>query len=289
MFTTFLVPLDGSALGDRALPYAIALARRAGGKAILLHAIWNAIFPREDGFSIEDRANEVRAMAPGVPIDSRVWGYPRQEELGRTLGEASIELGADLIVMSTHGRSGLGRWLYGSVADQVLRQTNVPVLLIPAMSEYRWPEDRPLRVLVALDGSAYAEHAMTLARALDGKEGVDLHLLRVVEPPDDARQATMALGPAQAEAEQYLQAQADTVRSSGDRVTTVVRTGPPAGEIVIAAREAGADLIALATHGRGGVARLTLGSVATTTLQRADVPLLLVRPLALDQTEVAAP
>ena len=84
-------------------------------------------------------------------------GTPRQEDLGRTICDATGELQAGLVVMTTHGRSGLGRWLYGSVADQVLRRTDVPVLLVPAAGDRAWAAGTLRQILVPLDGSALAE------------------------------------------------------------------------------------------------------------------------------------
>jgi nucleotide-binding universal stress UspA family protein/predicted transcriptional regulator len=290
VFKTILVPLDGSPIADRALPYALSLARRARGKVLLVHGVWNALFPRETDFHIHEKANEIRALAPDVPIESQVWGMYRSEDLGSALGHACRELGADLIVMSTHGRSGLGRLLYGSVADQVLRETHVPVLLIPAACEYEWPDEasRPLRALVALDGSPYAEEALALAGELPNGDGPELVLMRVVNPPSDTRVGAMSLQQGSVGAEQYLSEMGARLRATGRKVDTHVKVGSPPDEIVAATRETGADLVAMATHGRSGLARLTLGSVATEALRQACVPLLLVRPAALQAPDPRA-
>ena len=174
-----------------------------------------------------------------------------------------------------------GRVVYGSVADDVLRHAEVPVLLVPPMLDHAWPTDRPLTVLVPLDGSDLAEAALESAGLLAEGLGARLHLLQVVQPPtyplygdgyvyipfdDEAERAN---------ARQYLEEQAEKLTGRGIGASIEVAVGAP--DIVIArtAAEQQADVIAMATHGRGGLARLVLGSVATGTLRRAHVPLLL--------------
>ena len=154
----------------------------------------------------------------------------------------AAELGVDLIVMSTHGRGGLGRLYYGSVADEVLRGSPVPVLLVHASSRIVPPAASGSRVVVPLDGSAFGEVAIEQAVDLARTVAADLVLLRVVEPLSGAAY------------------------------------GDPSG-----------GLIAMATHGRTGVARFALGSVATAVLQQATVPVLLVRPGQLVHAPVATP
>jgi len=196
--------------------------------------------------------------------------------------------------MATHGRSGLGRWLYGSVTDEVLRHANVPVFLVPAMVARPWPADRPPRILASLDGSALAQEVVNPASDLAAALGAELVLVRVAELP------VYPIGPfgepyaytsydpsaAIAEANAYLEGIAATLRQRGHNVTLEIPTGFPSQEIATVARERQVDVIAMATHGRGGLARLVLGSVATGTLQRTSVPMVLVRPSVLRGTAV---
>jgi nucleotide-binding universal stress UspA family protein len=204
--------------------------------------------------------------------------------------ESAREWVADVIVMATHGRSGLGRWLYGSVADDVLRHAAVPVLLVPAAGagEAVWAPDTAHRVLVPLDGSALAEEAVPPALELAAALGADLHLLRVIETLTAAYAegyASTALDTTGAldEARAYLDGVAAPLRARGLTVDAGVAAvdGPALTGLAAAARVRPAPAIASATLGRGGLARLVLGSVATGTLQRANVPLLLVRPMAM--------
>lgn len=142
-----------------------------------------------------------------------------------------------------------------------------------------------------LDGSAFAEEVLAPARELSEVLGAELLLLRVVESSGILRSAeddldafrTPRANQQLAEARHYLEDFAGRVWATGMAVATRVVVGPPATSIAEVARESGADLIAMATHGRGGLARLVLGSVAMGTLQQASAPLLLVRPAGLDR------
>jgi nucleotide-binding universal stress UspA family protein len=236
---------------------------------------------------------EVAAGLVGEAVEPSLAIGPAGEEI---LREARAR-GADLLVLATHGRSGLGRWLYGSVADHVLRHAEVPVLLVSAVCAPAWPDGGPGTILVPLDGSALAETALAPAAALAGTMQARLLLLRAVEPQVAAGTAystghSYAYGdPAEAleASRSYLEALAGGLRERGLTVDVQAVEGPAAPAITGAAWERGAGLIAMATHGRSGVGRLVLGSVATTTLHLAAVPLLLVRQTAAAPAAEAPP
>jgi nucleotide-binding universal stress UspA family protein len=202
------------------------------------------------------------------------------------IGAIARERGADLIVLSTHGRGGVGRWIYGSVADDVLRHAEMPVLVTSAAAERLWAEGSPLRVLVPLDGSPLAEEALARLGELPAALRGELILARVVEVPETAyaMYAGAYLGydpqPELEAAERYLHEQAAAPRAAGWGLSTYAEIGHPASLLASLARERGVDLVVMATHGRGGLARLALGSVATELLHRSVAPLLLVRPAA---------
>ena len=296
-----LLPLDGSPLAEQAIPYAAALAKNAPARLILVRATQAQTLLDVDAIDAQagvvSRADhELEAAAAklretGLDVD----GYVYYERPVSAILDAARRHQVDLIVLSTHGRSGLGRVVYGSVADDVLRHAEVPVLLVPPMLDHAWPTDRPLTVLVPLDGSDLAEAALESAGLLAEGLGARLHLLQVVQPPtyplygdgyvyipfdDEAERAN---------ARQYLEEQAEKLTGRGIGASIEVAVGAP--DIVIArtAAEQQADVIAMATHGRGGLARLVLGSVATGTLRRAHVPLLLSRPLGLGQAAPLLP
>jgi nucleotide-binding universal stress UspA family protein len=286
-----LVPLDGSRLAEGALPYALGLAAVTGAPVLLLHVVPEAGLRPQAELDLAARAREVGHGAPRAPVEVETtvgWGDAAQVIVAAAAGRR-----AGLIVMTTHGRSGLGRWLYGSVADSVLRRTPVPVLLVPATCERPWPGGRPRRILVPLDGSAYAEEALAPAAPLARAAGAELRLLRVVELPLYPHgEGYVAVGfdptPDLAAAKEYLGGIAAGLRAQGLEVTARTDFGAPGQVIGEHARVEGTDLVVMATHGHTGLARVVLGSVAAGALQRANRPTLLVRPEAIRTAALAA-
>ncbi len=288
MSMTILVPLDGSPLAELALPFASVLARVAGGRLFLIHAASDMAMLRRGSTELDiavhlDRLAD-RLRKSGIVTSQQVV----YDEPPRAIAQVARDHQAALIVMATHGRGGIGRALYGSVADQVLRSSSVPVLLVPIACVREWPEDRPLRVLVPLDGSAFAEEVLGPVAMLARAVPVDLVPLRVVEQthgfdslgiPYRAPVSEAGL----ASAREYLEQVASKPGMVVKPADLCVDAGDPASTIARVAREQAVDLIAMTTRGRGGLARLTLGSVATGVLQRADHPLLVVRPTAIRQ------
>lgn len=292
MLNNILVPFDGSELAERAFPYATALARAGGARLILLHARTAAGGAIRTVADLAPAADRLRDS--GVTVEPEVYDADRGA-IGRTICQAALGWRAELIVMTTHGRGGLGRWLYGSVADETLRQAAVPVLLVSSDGVHCWPSGRAPRVLVPLDGSALAEAALDSASELAEALGAELLLLQVLEPPPQRLQAyapEVARVRAKAEladSQYYLELMAKLIQRAKHRVTTHAVHGSPATTIAEIARTEGCDLIAMATHGRAGLARLVLGSVAAGVLQRTGIPLLLTRPAARQETAIKAP
>jgi nucleotide-binding universal stress UspA family protein len=196
----------------------------------------------------------------------------------------------DLVVMTTHGRTGLGRWLYGSVAEAVLRHCPVPIWLVRAWAPVQpkvFEQPQP-RLLVPLDGSPFGEAALSqavaLARVLDGVV-VLLHVL--VPPPIHADphvaqvlMESMALDDEDA-ARRYLEEVAGRHASAGAPIETVVRTGNAVETILAETWAADIGLLVMATHGWTGLERMLFGSVAADVLKRSTVPLVVVRPTGL--------
>jgi nucleotide-binding universal stress UspA family protein len=234
---------------------------------------------------------EFQSVIDGLRKDGLdVEGHFAEGAAADVIYEQAAATRASLIVMSTHGHGGLGRWLYGSVADEVLRRVPVPVLLVSAVCTQIWAEHQPPRVVVPLDGSDLAEEALGPARDLAVTLGSELLLLAVVEPiavyPYEHLEAIGDVAEVQeAQAGQYLDKLVAELRiSGGPAVSTRIVHGDAAAQICSVAREVGAGAIAMATHGRSGMARLLLGSVATRTLHQSSVPVLIYRPVALPQT-----
>ncbi len=295
MYRSILVTLDGSAFAERALPYARMIAESSQARVILLRVI----SPTEGGSdsAATDQTQQVRdaeaylaevsTRLGAVPVDRKVVvGVPGEVIVGEIARSA-----VDLIVMSTHGRSGLGRWVYGSVADEVMRRSPVPVLLVPAECQPTAWKDRAPRILVPLDGSELSEEALDPALELAKVLGAELRLLRVVEPypaayayADPSAYIMIDPTPELEAARAYLDQVAVRLREKGAVVDVKEEFGFAVTTITDTARAQAVDLIAMSTHGSSGLRRLIMGSVATGVVQRAAVPILIVRPAAARET-----
>ena len=293
MTRQILVPLDGSPLSEHALPLATALVRTLDARLLLVHAQRADTTSSEHPPDLDAVAQRIRSG--GIDVETATCSAQEVDGTGAAILSAAGEHDAALIVMATHGYGGLGRWLYGSVADQLVRQTTVPIMLVSPLLAAAWPEDRPPRVLVPLDGSERSEAILGPLGALVKPLGGQLILLHVSESIDylnehpdycevcrAARAAGTELDIEPVRARLYLDGVAGRLRADGFTVTTQVETGGAASTIVKVAEQHQADLIAMATHGRSGLRQVIMGSVATDTLRRADVPLLLVRSLEAD-------
>jgi nucleotide-binding universal stress UspA family protein len=319
MIRRILTALDGSLSAEAALPYAESLARMSGAVLVLVRAAvtgdaleaFDADHPnvfrfvRSDATAPADRLN-----AP----DATTEAYEYLAALARDLRDRGITVEfvlipgvaaevvvdettlrhADLIVMSTHGRSGPGRWLHGSVAEDVVAHSPVPVLVVrPEMPWRGLPTAvSGLRLLVSLDGSATAETALPVAADLARVLDAEVFLVRIApssahsltgEAPRVSPTASRRLsGAYEREADLYLDCIATRLRSEGLRVSTIVADDQPSAGILAAAEETMAAIVVMATRGRTGLGQAILGSVALDVVRRGSRPVLLVRPTAKD-------
>ena len=292
-----LVPLDGSGAAEAVLPWAVTLARALGLRLTL--ARW-ALAKRSGGGAPDAaRAAELTAARhylTGVALDlkeSGVTAETRAEPLDGKVEDdivATAEaLDVALIALATHGHTGPRRWLMGSVADAVVRTTARPVLVVRADPAVNMRAAHTLtRMVVTLDGSELAELALGQAVSLAQQTGATLDLVRVT--PSIAMLA-MAAGegyfPVELEndleesATSYLR---DVMGRLPDGVAAnaVVLRGPAADEILDYAEEHDVNLIIMSTHGRSGVVRWALGSIADKVLRAGNRPLLLLRAPAAE-------
>jgi nucleotide-binding universal stress UspA family protein len=277
MYPKIVVPLDGSDLAEQALPYAEALARLGPSTLYLVRAA----APDDETMAADYLARTAAQLRADNLVTEVLTAHGRPSDI---VAWKAAHVGADLVVMATHGRGGPSRWVLGSVADEVLHRTTRPVLLV--REGQRPHPQRPLRVLVPLDGSELAEQALTHARAIAGPEG-EIVLFQAVTPAtvvvEDMAQDPFwseLLTDSQDEALRYLEQVAADLRAAGYPVRVAAEHGFPAARIAQYAREQHVDLIVLGSHGRSGAARWLLGSVADELVRLAPVPLLLLRPLA---------
>jgi nucleotide-binding universal stress UspA family protein len=282
MYHSIVVPLDGSPDAARTLPFAARLAATGNGQVVLTRAVLdpsqlvvtNASAARIAASRQRVAVAEARAELADVAEDSRTYGLnvtTRVAELhpSRAILEAVQDVQADLIVMATHSRPAPLRGVLGSVAEEVLRQSPVPLLLVPPACQHPWPANDPLRVLVALDGSQRAEQVINPAVRLAAALHAELLLVRMIDQDDE---------PADETSQHYLERVARTLGERGVSVQIRSSAGRPAEWIHELTAEMPAHAIAMATHGRSGLERLLMGSVTTEVLRRAAVPVLVVGP-----------
>ncbi|HWO94533.1 MAG TPA: universal stress protein [Dehalococcoidia bacterium] len=290
--TTILVPTDGSRTADRSLPYAAALANLMAPAEIVLLTVLplrntgETRLPPPDHDNAEAfvrgrlaaAARRLRRRGVSTVHTEVLWNLHEDE----AILAASRERDASLIVMGTHGRSGLSRALLGSTTMSVLQHAECPVVVVPPGA--RVGELQPRRILLPLDGSPESEQALPLAQRLAGR-GVRVSLLRVV-PTASATTAwggwgeTYApptwLDEAVSAAEDYLRDIAITFPPGQATIAAVIEA--PAHAITQRAKEEQVDLILMTTHARSTLGRAFLGSVADRVVRSANVPVMLVRP-----------
>jgi len=302
MFDVIVVPVDGSPFGELALPKALGIGCESGGEVRLVSVITpvsSTFGSEEDRILEEDRLDVSRAQAReymeellkrvilsgcDVPISCHVEDGPVVTGLDDHVRAA----GADLLVMTTHGWGPLRRAWLGSVADGLIRRTPCPVLAIrPKEGETPSLEKERLgHILVTLDGSRQSrdilEYAKAMARAFDAR----ITLFRAIPPhfpisspyTSHSTPAFQGLEAEEQAARESLETEAESLRTEGFSVEVATREGAhPAEGILEYAVGHEVDLIAMATHGRGGVSRLVLGSVADKVLRGGNIPVLLHR------------
>jgi nucleotide-binding universal stress UspA family protein len=312
MMNTLLVPLDGSALAEQSLPSVRTLAGLLGARVCLLRVITEtpdadllaesigSVYGMHEPLTIQRerqqhtfdilRQNAERYLAShaellqadGLDVAVDVRFGPAAD----VIVEAALGQPVMMIVMATHGYSGLKRWALGSVTDKVIHATATPVFIVRAEVQ---PRERTLkRIMVPLDGSALARQALPLATALATASGAELLLMHAIAATIEAYpgfpsrgrpvpQLAEVLAALRDHATSELCAQADALRVRDIAVKTVVVNGHAAEVLVDEAARRGVDLIVMATHGYSGLKRWALGSVADKVLHATTTPLLLVR------------
>ena len=296
---TILVPLDGSPLAEQALPIAQAIAERARGqlKLVLVHEPHIFMEPGPAYTKVElamqkaDREylNSVTARVRerlGKSVSSAViQGLPIAQTLATYIGE----LDADLVVMTTHGRGGIRRAWLGSVTDQLIRTAEVPILVVRPGEEGANKPGLELReIMVALDGSPLAEAALEPAMQLARLWDAEVSLTQIVRPimlnsPHLAfptGYSDQVTGIRRDSAQDYLRDLAERLRENGVRSTgSAVIAGLVPETLITMADPKRVSLLAVATHGLGGLKRLVLGSTADKLVRGANVPTLVVGPV----------
>lgn len=290
---TALVPLDGSDLAERALPVATAIcAAIADSEVVCLSAlpmtalppgIWLVppYLPGEIYQQMwDDQEHNTRdCLASAVAEVSRhgvrARAMSHRGDAATVILDTATRLGAQLIIITSHGRTGLARFTLGSVADRIVRGSVAPVLLLRSFHDVNWSGATLRRALVPLDGSLLSETPLDgIIPQLAGAVIEELTLLRVVDPRDTdevARRAESYLAEARQRLRQRLGERACEVR-------TLVRYGPVARTILDVVEGSSCGLVAMATYSEEGIGRLVLGSVTDRMLRDGQTPLLLAHP-----------
>jgi nucleotide-binding universal stress UspA family protein len=312
MFRSILVPLDVSTFGEHALPMALELARKSGATLHLTHVLLplGAVFADAPPFvnpSVEAQLRQRQQSSQQAYLEAtatrlRKLGAPvvtttvLDGDIPEMLHHQVEVVGADLVVMATHGHGPFTRFWLGSVADALMRSLTVPLLLVrPGEDPPDLNAPPPLgRVLVPLDGSPLAEKMVEPAGGLAKLVGAEMTLLRTINPlpPPPTAVAGQTFGhmmdgliaetetlqeKLRSEAQNYLRGIAATLEARGLSVRTLVEAdNSPAAAVLRHAGET--DLVALATHGYGGLKRLFLGSVADKVIRGAHIPVMVCRP-----------
>ncbi len=290
MFNRIVVPLDGSDLSERVLPLARYLAKSLRSSVELLTVVSEeSSGPGGAGgeqallSSLALKASAFEAL--GVRASTKTL---KGDPADRIIAEADSVPGT-LIVMCTHGRSGMQRWVLGSVADRVAHYAASPLLIVNSLAATATrPEERLGAALVPLDGSPLAEEALPVARQLARTLSLPLVLLRSVPFPVIYAEMEDGIWPAdfyqdvldagRNEALTYLSSVATAQKQAGvEKVNTVVTVGNAAGVIVDTAKSLPDAITIITSHGRSGLGRWLLGSVADHVIRTSVRPVLLLR------------
>lgn len=308
MDRSIMVPLDGSVFSEHALPLALSIAQRTASAVQLVHvhipagslydvtglpALDHRIDSEAREFEQEYLTNLAQRLATTWGVKVTLALLDEDNKIAEILHQQALASGCDLIVMTTQGRSGIARMWRGSVAESLVRQAPMPVVLVRLHREMLdlldlTREQAVKQILIPLDGSTLAEAILDPAIALAKALGAECTLLQAINPvvADDPVDA-LVIGqdeqlPARWKAEvgAYLERIAVRVRGEGLSVRTTIAVGPAAEAILAYSRENLVDLIAMATHGHGGITRLFVGSVAEKVVRCACPPVLVYRPSA---------
>lgn len=299
MYSKVLIPLDGSKTAEKVLPYARYMAGKFNIPVELLAVIDIAEMAThmaaekarfldtmiEDG--MRNSTSYLRLIAntfPGVNVTCTVEKDRAEDAI---IEKAAVDKGL-LITMATHGRSGLNRFLLGSVAEKVLRGSVNPLLLVRAADEASPAVEVAFKkVIVPLDGSPLAESVLPMVAETAKKLDLEVVLFRAYHIPynayagDDGYYAVNyddLIASVRDEANEYLEKKVAEVKKLGvEKVSFAIKEGFAGDEIIAMGRKTPDGLIAMCSHGRSGVRRWVLGSVTETVVRHSSDPVLVLR------------
>jgi nucleotide-binding universal stress UspA family protein len=301
MYEKILVPLDGSELAEVALPYAEELAGRLGSEIVLvyvmkpgsdaaegqnhhLHEFYMQKMVESTKYSIE--RNFANSSEKEIKVEPVILTGDPAEQIIKYAEQEDVSL----IIMATHGRSGITYWALGSVADKVARAVKRPVALIRSKGvPPDLHEDGLLhKILVPLDGSKESESVIPYIEEIAARIEAEVILSQMVAQAyhvyagggggvTEIPYTDEEMQPLKTSAEDYLKRVADGLLEKGITTNTQVRVGSVAEEIIKLADEIGANLVAMSTHGRSGITRWAFGSITDRILRSGNTPVMVIR------------
>ena len=296
MYTRMLIPLDGSKLAEQVLPYARFLARTLSIPVELVQAADPEALalltdPEHSRYADTVWADKINSGRNYLETIARSFQGARVQclvEKGKAEDVVIDKAAADkntLIVMATHGRSGIQRWLLGSVADKVLHGSSNHMLLVRASEQGKTGGEAVLKaVVVPLDGSALAEQVLPYVGDLAKKIALKVVFLRAYGLPPSVTGDEYGtymeelINQIESEARDYLATKVDEAKQNGmNDAVPVVKFGYGADEIIALARETADNFVAMCTHGRSGMTRWVLGSVTERVVRHSGDPVLIIR------------
>ena len=317
MFKRILVPLDGSTRAESVLPVAARIAKAYGGSITLLRVVETIA---DHGAYLQPVIDDEKAEAIRY-----LKSVASSTELAGTETGINVSVGAvapsilaaaqsthtNLVVMCSHGYTGIKRWAMGSVAEKIARHAPMSVMILREGKTFTTlTPQKPVRALVPLDGSPFSEAVfepvayLVAGLAYSLPQSGELHLLRVIDLPftsgkwkSQANIDTQTREQAKQEAQAYLNGlvarlDEDGLAELNIDATTSVESDPDVAEAIVKQAKgsgtSGYDLIAMATHGRGGIDHFVMGSVTERVLHTTDLPLLVVRPTKARTSTVAS-
>jgi len=307
MFKRILVPLDGSELAEIALPYAEEIAGKMGSEVIIIHVkepSENQSKPEHRPYlskiatQTEQNIKKSHTIAPGEKIkvtSAVIGGTGVMTRPAEQIIEYAEKENISLIIMATHGRTGISRWALGDTANKVARSFKCPILLIRAAAK-KSGNVRLDKILVPLDGSQPGEAVLPYIEALASKFKQNITLINVVEqifhvyPSYESQSYYGGAGiikvpyteeemkPFKKLADEYINKVKDKLSGAGVKTSVMVKVGSASAEIIESANDMQADLVVMSTHGHSGFGRWDHGSITDKVLHGGNTPLLLIRP-----------
>lgn len=297
MYTNILVPLDTSSTAEQILAYIQELAV----PETTIHLV-GVVEPNMYSYAFSAPETAVRDKLQTVLHSDmeryltnieqilrgqglRIESWLAKGDAAQTIADVATKIDADLIAMTTHGRTGFGRWALGSVADRVIHIAQQPILLVRNRDTLP-KQSRIQRILVPIDGSPRSEEALAQAKMIAREQDAALFVVRVVEPLSSWQEAVLAEGGYSVanvtkerwqEAETYLEQLCKQLQDEGLHANGHLYHGAASNMILEILEQEPIDLIVMSTHGLSGYSRWVYGSVAGKVLHNAPCPLLLVR------------